>query len=442
MNCMYCGATVVVRQAIQAAAVASVPNLLKLARAAGQSANHKEAYDYFTRVLEIDASNADAWAGKAEAAGRMSGQHQFRMPEMITYFRNAVESAQDGEVTQVRNKAAYTICRVITDDYLNMRTGLSPKFWDSSTWTFFLNRVRETILLLDDASKFIPNNVSILQTLIWFCDNNSGYINYQNNFKREFDTTWNNWIRTQKSLYTEALYAADPSLRPSPSHTSVGSGMQKSQTTILLFVAALALVVIVVIVISVIVRNQSPMVATNKSKTLLPEVQVKRYPASVEITHDKIRIEGPNIKFAKASKLNEWFELEHTASCDKQANTPKAVVMTLTHETPEKSGWHFPSPTTENVLEPNANFAVTLKLQSVTAAFDKAHVLDLRKDVASDRTFYETFIADVTLDTLKKFGDQPETVTYELPGAQLSLTPKQSMTLYAFAHAALRCGGE
>src|SRR4029453_7604734 len=78
VNCMYCGATVVVRDAIHAAAAATVPNLLKLAHAAAQSSNHKEAYDYFTRVLELDGSNTDAWAGRAEAVGRLSGQHTFR----------------------------------------------------------------------------------------------------------------------------------------------------------------------------------------------------------------------------------------------------------------------------------------------------------------------------------------------------------------------------
>ena len=116
--------------------------------------------------------------------------------------------------------------------------------------------------------------------------------------------------------------------------------------------------------------------------------------------------------------------------------------MTLTHETPSKSGWQFPSPKPAGVLEPNASFTVTLNLQSGNVVLDNAHQLDLRKDLESDTTFYETFIADVSLDTLKKFGNQPGTVIYELPGAQLTLTPKQSATLYAFAHAALRCGRE
>lgn len=202
------------------------------------------------------------------------------------------------------------------------------------------------------------------------------------------------------------------------------------------------LLLVIILWTALILGCTSPALSPNKSKMLPVEIHVKRYGNSVDVEHDKIRIDPTNIKFAKASVLNEWFELEHTASCNNNASTPKAVVMTLTHETPSKSGWHFPSPTPTGVLEPNASFTVTLKLQSGNAVLDKAHQLDLRKDSASDTTFYESFIADVSLDTLKKFGDQSGTVIYELPGAQLTLTPKQSAILYAFVHAALRCGRE
>jgi len=171
------------------------------------------------------------------------------------------------------------------------------------------------------------------------------------------------------------------------------------------------LLLVVILWTSLILGCTSPVLSPNKSKTLPGEIHVKRYGKSVDVEHDKIRIDPANIKFAKASILNEWFELEHTASCDNNASTPKAVVMTLTHETPSKSGWHFPSPTPAGVLEPNAGFTIMLKLQTGNAVLDKAHQLDLRKDSASDTTFYESFIADVSLDTLKKFGDQAGTLS-------------------------------
>lgn len=220
VNCMYCGATVVVREAIQAVATAMVPNLLKLARAAAHSSNHQEAYDYFTRVLEIDGNNSEAWTGKAEAAGRMSGQHSFRMPEMINYFRNAIGVASDDQRAQIQDEAAQVICRIISEDYQKMRSALSPSFWDNSTWIFYLNRVQELIKLLEDANKLIPHNNSILRAIIWLCDDNSNRLYFRDKLgqrtRREFDSRWNALIKDKKRKYTEELQALNRPLTLPP----------------------------------------------------------------------------------------------------------------------------------------------------------------------------------------------------------------------------------
>jgi hypothetical protein len=207
---MYCGATVVVQEAIQAAAAATIPNLLKLARAAAQSSNYQEAYDYFTRVLELDAGNSESWTGKAEAAGRMSGQSTFRMPEMINYFRNALEVAPEDQRTQIRHEAAQVICRITCDDYMKMRSALSGAFWQRATWIFYLNRVRAIIQVLEDANRLIQNNTSLLKTLIWVCDDNSSRVYSQDRFGKrirgpEFDSRWREEINAKKTKYTQEL---------------------------------------------------------------------------------------------------------------------------------------------------------------------------------------------------------------------------------------------
>ncbi|MGH9927831.1 MAG: tetratricopeptide repeat protein [Pyrinomonadaceae bacterium] len=105
----------IVREAIQAAAGASVPNLLKLARTAEESSNHQEAYDYFSRVLELDGDNSEAWAGKGAAAGWLS-----RLPEMIKCFRNAIEVAPSESRAAIRKKAAASMSRVTTHSFHDM----------------------------------------------------------------------------------------------------------------------------------------------------------------------------------------------------------------------------------------------------------------------------------------------------------------------------------
>jgi DNA-directed RNA polymerase subunit RPC12/RpoP len=59
-KCLYCGSDIVVREAIQGAAVANVGNLLKLADAASSAGNYEEAYNYYTKVLEFDSTHPDA----------------------------------------------------------------------------------------------------------------------------------------------------------------------------------------------------------------------------------------------------------------------------------------------------------------------------------------------------------------------------------------------
>src|SRR4051812_1733986 len=72
VKCMYCGGNVIVQQAIQLASGVNLKNLMELAQAAVASANFKEAFDYYTKILESDPSNVTAWAGKGESAGWMS----------------------------------------------------------------------------------------------------------------------------------------------------------------------------------------------------------------------------------------------------------------------------------------------------------------------------------------------------------------------------------
>jgi tetratricopeptide (TPR) repeat protein len=119
---MYCGGTIVVREAIHAAAVASLPNLLRLARTATQSRNYREAYEYFTRVLEADADNWEAWAGKAEASGLMAGPQEVRLQEIVTCFANALQSAPEQEREGIQHRIAEVVDQVAGQYYTQMRS--------------------------------------------------------------------------------------------------------------------------------------------------------------------------------------------------------------------------------------------------------------------------------------------------------------------------------
>src|SRR5687768_10017600 len=134
VNCMYCGVTVVVRAAIQAAATATVPNLMKLARTALQSKNFKEAYEYFTRVLEADTDNWEAWAGKGEASGSMFEPQQVRLTEVVTCFANALASVPDEERSCLEERAAKFVDKIVGRYYTTMVAELTPALGHEIYW--------------------------------------------------------------------------------------------------------------------------------------------------------------------------------------------------------------------------------------------------------------------------------------------------------------------
>jgi Flp pilus assembly protein TadD len=61
---MYCGSDIVVREAVKLAGGPSIENLMALAKDGESTSNFSEAYDYYTRVLEYDVNNWEAWVGK------------------------------------------------------------------------------------------------------------------------------------------------------------------------------------------------------------------------------------------------------------------------------------------------------------------------------------------------------------------------------------------
>ena len=219
VRCMYCGGAVVVREAINAAMSASVPNLLKLATAAAQSQNHKEAYDYFTRVLELDSTNSEAWAGKASAAGRLSNGQSFRIPEMINYYARSLEVVADDGRANAEESAGNSISQIITQYYNRLRSDLSPAFADGQTWLIYLNGLNDILEAIHTAHRLLPRSVAILQTGIYICSDNAGYLRYANKYngqvsRRPLPPEMAAVVEARKQTYTHALSSVAPRVTP------------------------------------------------------------------------------------------------------------------------------------------------------------------------------------------------------------------------------------
>ena len=106
--CNYCGKSfLVVKDAEGDGPTAK--NFLKLANSALLSGNNSEAYSYFTRILEIEPNNREAWYGKARTVfWHLPFQNplvdmQKRIDEAKSYFEKAVSNAPQIEIEIIEN---------------------------------------------------------------------------------------------------------------------------------------------------------------------------------------------------------------------------------------------------------------------------------------------------------------------------------------------------
>ena len=174
VKCMYCGGTVITRQAIQLVSGVNVENFIELAKAAMAANNPKEAYDYYTKVLEHDPTSATAWLGKAEAAGWMSTLYDIRTTEMIAGFDNAIKYSPDSDNRAMREHCADVINRVAMACYSAAAKQFSgyyePLFEEFDS---FVTQCSILIAALESAHRYDPNNTTIIRNIIHLCSNNA-----------------------------------------------------------------------------------------------------------------------------------------------------------------------------------------------------------------------------------------------------------------------------
>lgn len=100
-NCMYCGISVLVEQAVNLA-ISTGPSsqaLVELGESSLLARREEEAYSYFSRALESDASNSAAWLGKAKASIGQASLKDMRVDEVLVCAKKAVELRGGDKVT-------------------------------------------------------------------------------------------------------------------------------------------------------------------------------------------------------------------------------------------------------------------------------------------------------------------------------------------------------
>ncbi len=182
VNCMYCSTNITVNVAILAVQGQNVENLLTLARNAFSSGNNQEAYNYYTKILEVDSRRVEAWCGKAMSAGWMSTLRDFRLPEMVSGFTQAISVAPDSDKPLIQKQAANAINEITMACYKLAREHLAQFIQVNTVWQDYLGQCSGMLTALEQAYIFSPSDKVILENIIFLCkDNIEGvaYTDYQ-----------------------------------------------------------------------------------------------------------------------------------------------------------------------------------------------------------------------------------------------------------------------
>ncbi len=171
MVCPYCNTTVKVREELRLKYDVDTTNLIKLADEDLKAGNYKEAYGYYNKALESDASNPDAWLGKAVSAGFMN----HNINEMMEWIAAAVSNSSGEKQDGIKLKAASYINTIIIgyDSTINKASNLIP-FLDISTGS--VETYTSVINAMETAHSYAPKNTEILHNLIRVCIHSKKYI--------------------------------------------------------------------------------------------------------------------------------------------------------------------------------------------------------------------------------------------------------------------------
>jgi tetratricopeptide (TPR) repeat protein len=126
-RCSYCQKDIIVRGS-QAPVSATAQNLVTLARAATEAGNDEEASALWSRVLEHDPKNAEAWLGKAKAVPMTVGGMLDGYAQAESYCQRAREGDPEvlGEVL------------LLLASLLDAMTGAAFEAWDDY-WSALMN---------------------------------------------------------------------------------------------------------------------------------------------------------------------------------------------------------------------------------------------------------------------------------------------------------------
>lgn len=121
-----------------------IENLFILSQNAYDSENYVDAENYANRVIELDATNSDAWIMKGNCAGKQTTPTNFRFKECINCWNTALQNAGEADFEDYQ----FTVRQNVIDTMVAYALRSSMDFKRNPTDENFA-KVKETIDILD-----------------------------------------------------------------------------------------------------------------------------------------------------------------------------------------------------------------------------------------------------------------------------------------------------
>jgi hypothetical protein len=160
VKCMYCGVDVVVREAILLVS-SDANNLYELGCEAQKIGDFQGAYEYFSRVLESQPNNADAWLNKGSCAGWLSSLVQLRFSEMVGCHKKALACAKSDADTEVLKMSAAQQQLLVAKAVFDLSTNHAVEFISVPRAKFeHLDRCKEIIAVCEESHSLYGEDFS------------------------------------------------------------------------------------------------------------------------------------------------------------------------------------------------------------------------------------------------------------------------------------------
>lgn len=162
-----------------------IANWMQLAAAASDAGNWGEAYRYYTKVLEFDAANHEAWFGKALAAGWGSGLRGDRFSELVSGLDRAISLAPEDAKKGLAKRAAGEI-NGITKAYFNLSISHTAEYISlDDTWAEHIARCIQILPALEAANRLDPTNKTVIENAIELTKSMIEGVEYEDKYESE-----------------------------------------------------------------------------------------------------------------------------------------------------------------------------------------------------------------------------------------------------------------